>query len=134
MADDFAPAKPDIFISYSHIDNEDPPQWVDTFAKQLQLKVDSRWGVRASIWKDERLQGNDVVQPLILSAVQRATVIVSVVSPGYVRSPWCKAELLTFCEANKSALTVNGKSRVFKVEKLPVTDPVVLGAFPMLLD
>lgn len=134
MADDFAAAKPDIFISYSHIDNEDPPQWVDTFAKQLQLKVDSRWGVRAKIWKDERLDGNDVLQPTILPVVQSATVIVSVVSPGYLQSPWCQTELKTFCDAHKTGLTVNGKSRIFKVEKLPIDDPAKLGTIPELLD
>jgi TIR domain len=134
MADDLAAAKPDIFISYSHIDNEDPPQWVDTFAKQLQLKVDSRWGVRAKIWKDERLDGNDVLQPTILPVVKSATVIVSVVSPGYLQSPWCQTELKTFCDANKTGLTVNGKSRIFKVEKLPIDDPAKLGTIPELLD
>ena len=133
MSDEFAPAKPDIFISYSHIDNEDPPQWVDTFAKQLQLKVNNRWGVRASIWKDQRLQGNDVLEPTILSAVKNSTVIVSVVSPGYVRSSWCKTELQTFVDAHRAGLTVDGKSRIFKVEKLPA-DQAALGTLPALVD
>ncbi len=54
----------DIFISYSHIDNEsfdeDHPGWVDVFHAQLQQFIDFHVGRRTKVWRDRRLTGAEV--------------------------------------------------------------------------
>ncbi len=134
--DEFAPHNPDIFISYAHIDNEEPPEWVDEFASLLHRKVMVRLGSRPRIWRDHlRLSGNDQLEKIIIPAVRKSMVIVSVISPGYVASDWCRKELHAFCEAHPpDDLSLRGKSRVFKVVKLPPDDLTELGTMPELLD
>src|SRR4029453_4873400 len=52
------------FISYAHIDNEPltPGQkgWVAQFHATLQTMLSQRLGERARIWRDDKLDGNDV--------------------------------------------------------------------------
>ena len=50
--------------------------------------------------------------------------LLSVLSPGYVKSEWCLKELIKFCNrAEKSAgVKVSNKSRIFKVVKYPIDD------------
>jgi hypothetical protein len=136
VEDEFTPENPNIFISYAHIDNEEPPEWIDSFAEELRRKVMVRLGARPTIWKDRyRLSGNDVLQEIILPAARNAMVIVSVISPGYLTSAWCKSELNAFVEAHQAGdLSIRGRSRVFKVVKLPPEDIEALGKLPELLD
>jgi hypothetical protein len=134
MPDNFDEEAPHIFISYAHMDNVVPDHWVDTFADRLQAFVSVRWGTEAKVWKDHlQLQGNDPLPEKILSALQRAYVIVSVISPTYFKSPWCTTELHTFCEAKRSGSDVGLPLRVFKVFKLGV-EATAMKVIPELVD
>jgi hypothetical protein len=68
------------------------------------------------------LQGNDVFEETIIERVKEAAILVSVVSPRYVRSPWTTRELKEFCQAaeQQGGVKIRDKCRIFKVLKTPV--------------
>ena len=125
-----------LFISYTHKDNEPllagTDGWVTRFHKTLGAVLAMRLGYVPEIWRDERLQGNDVFTPEIKAQLPESAVLLAVLSQGYVRSDWCRDEAQTFCEAAEQAggLTVANKSRVFKVIKSP---PSTLDPLPSVM-
>lgn len=119
-------AKLDLFISYAHIDDQPlPPEqegWISRFHSTLQAFLEERLGRTVQIWRDPALQGNDVFSDEILARLSNATVLVSVITPRYIKSDWCTREISEFCaQAEKSsAFRVGNQARVFKVFKTPV--------------
>ncbi len=93
----------DIFISYGHLDDEDPDDdrgWVDLLVARLPGLVANHLGYKPKVWRDElSLQGNDLLEGAIVSGVSRSLLFVPVFSPRYVTSMWCLKELETFCAA-----------------------------------
>lgn len=116
----------DIFISYAHRDNaklsDEQYGWVDRFHEALEMRLSTLWGHHADIWRDFKTQGNDVLTPTIETSVAQSSILVSVLSPGYMHSPWCTKELGLFCEAAEKSggLHVGTRSRVVKVIKTPI--------------
>lgn len=115
-----------LFISYAHIDNEPVEHGQDGWVSRLHASLDAmlsmRLGYKARIWRDPKLTGDDVFAEEIVAQFSKAAVLISVISPRYVTSDWCKRELRGFCtDAEKTiGLLVGNKSRVFKIIKLPV--------------
>ena len=116
----------DLFISYAHIDNEPltPEQqgWITRFHATLEALLSMRMGGKARIWRDNKLQGNDVFADEIVEQFSETAVLVSVLTPRYLNSDWCTREVAEFCKrAEKSGgMVVENKARVFKVLKAPV--------------
>ena len=114
------------FISYAHLDNEPltPEQqgWVTRFHATLRTMLSQRLGEPARIWRDEKLDGSDVFDAEIAQQIGRAALLVSILSPRYLRSPWCTREVNEFCAAaaRRGGLTVGNRSRIVKVVKTPV--------------
>lgn len=117
---------PHAFISYAHIDNEPlrpgKPRWVDEFHGALQVRLKQCMGGKVRVWRDEKLRGDDVFGDEILQQLAQAGLLVSVVTPRYVHSDWCKKELLAFEQAARTngGVEVGNRSRVLKVLKTPV--------------
>ena len=115
-----------LFISYSHLDNQtqSPEQqgWITKFHRSLESFLNRRLGEKPKIWRDEKLQGNDVFSDEIIEQLGQSAVIVSILTPRYLKSSWCTKELLEFCQkAEKNGgVVIHNKSRVFKVILLPV--------------
>lgn len=117
----------DIFISYAHVDNEDPMGvgWVKLFRDCLEARlkqlIGDRTGTRAlAIWRDKKLDGNERFAEVLVDEVRKAALMVSVLSPSYVSSDWCRKEIQTFCDAagGERGLYVSAnKARVIKVLK-----------------
>lgn len=116
----------DLFISYAHIDNQPlldkPVGWIARFHKDLDSMLSMKMGKKAKIWRDIKLQGNDVFSDEIVDRFREAALFVSVLSPRYLNSEWCTREVREFCQAaqEKGGLEVDNQSRVFKVIKTPV--------------
>lgn len=112
-----------IFISYAHIDNQTltPKQegWISFLHRALEIRLAQLTGERPNIWRDPKLQGNDRFDEEIVKSVDRAKVMVAVVSPGYVASEWCHKEIEEFVRAvaDNDGLFIDNKSRIFKVVK-----------------
>ena len=73
----------DVFISYSHIDNEpfgDPRGgWVDIFHEQLQNFVNVHLGRRTQVWRDRRLSGAEVFPDEIDQHLRSSAVLTAAV-------------------------------------------------------
>ena len=126
----------DVFISYSHIDNQPigapGSGWVDIFHEHLQNFVNVHLGRRTDVWRDKRLTGAEVFSDEIEQQLRSSAVLVSVISPGYMRSEWCNRELIGFTKAaqDRGSLRAGNLQRVVKVLRLPVERSVL----PPLLD
>lgn len=96
--------------------------WVEIFHERLLFELEPELGGDVVIWRDKRLQGNDLFPLELVETVSSAALLVCIFSPSYRNSDWCRKELETFCEqaAKNGGLGINNKSRIFKVLKLPV--------------
>ncbi len=127
----------DVFISYAHIDNPELDDgamgWVSRFHQVLGKLLNFHLGKAAEVWRDPRLDGNDIFEEVILKALAEAKALVSVMSPRYVNSEWCVREVVEFCRRMEAAgaLRVGDKSRLFKVLTMPVTLPEQVGGKPL---
>lgn len=114
----------DIFISYGHLDDEDPDDvrgWVDLLVERLPGLVAGRIGYKPRIWRDEQsLRGNDLLEGAIAEGISRSLLFVPIVSPRYVLSDWCHRELETFLSAQGAQAAADFRSRIFKVIKSPL--------------
>ena len=123
---DFMEFENDVFVSYAHIDDqaltEGQPGWICSLHHALQVRLEQLLGKETKIWRDPKLQGNDVFADTLVDRLPRVGVLVSVLSPRYVRSEWCQRELNEFLKAAVATggARVADKLRVFKVVKTPI--------------
>ena len=116
----------DIFISYAHIDNlvieAEQEGWIDHFHRALKVRLAQLRGEQPRIWRDRKLQGNDYFSDTILEQFPKVALLVSVLSPRYLKSEWCLRELQHFYAAANQTMGVRiaDKSRIFKVIKTDV--------------
>ena len=116
----------DIFISYAHIDDEsliaDEKGWIAEFHRVLEIRLAQLMGQRPKIWRDPSLQGNHIFDKQIVAQFGQVALMISIISPRYVRSEWCVREVNEFYEVCKGNIgfTVGNNARVFKVIKTPV--------------
>jgi hypothetical protein len=116
----------DIFISYAHIDDqplvEGQKGWVSSFHRALEIRLAQLLGRPPSLWRDPKLQGNDIFSDRLVQRLPNVALLVCVLSPRYVRSDWCMRELSEFVKATAASggLRIGDKARVFKVAKTPV--------------
>ncbi len=115
----------DVFISYGHLDDEDPAGdvkgWVDLLVERLPRLVSNSLGYQPKIWRDERsLHGNDLLTAAIEEGISRSLLLIPIVSPRYVQSEWCRVELNAFCNTAPPSGAPPHRSRIFKVIKTPL--------------
>jgi TIR domain len=114
----------DVFISYAHLDNQElvagQKGWVANFHRALEIRVGQYLGKQPNIWRDPKLQGNDVFAETLVTQVQGSAILISVLSPRYVRSDWTRREVSEFLKATGCGVNVGDKCRIFKVLKTPV--------------
>lgn len=115
----------DVFISYAHLDNQPltPEQqgWVSQFHASLERALTWNLGHKAAIWRDRKLCGNDIFPQEIVAQLANVAILVSVLSPCYVESEWCRREVEEFCKAaeHNGKIVVGNKPRIIKVIKRP---------------
>jgi len=116
----------DVFISYTHLDNKtlskeqkEKEGWISRFHYALNTLLGEKLGRKPIIWRDDILQGNDEFSEEIESKIQKAKVLLTIISPRYLESEWCEKELKYFIKAAETGggLHVGNKSRIFKVVK-----------------
>lgn len=115
-----------LFISYAHIDNlpltPEQQGWITRFHTTLEALLSMRIGGKAEIWRDEKLQGNDVFADEITAQFPQTALLISILTPRYLNSEWCAREVHEFCQSaeQNGGVVVENKARVFKVIKTPV--------------
>jgi len=116
----------EIFISYAHLDNEPLRKgddgWISNLHRALEVRVAQLRGEKPKIWRDPKLQGNDVFAEELVARLAKAALLVSVLTPRYIKSDWCARELHEFWTAAQrtGGPIIGDKARIFKVVKTPV--------------
>jgi hypothetical protein len=116
----------DAFISYAHLDNveliEGGKGWVTNLHRALEVRVAQLLGKPSHIWRDPKLDGNDVFEDALVKRLREVAALISVVSPRYVKSEWARRELAEFWKAAEAqgGVRFHDKARIFKVLKTPV--------------
>lgn len=116
----------DVFISYSHRDDEPDPvletRWVSDLHRALENRLGQILGRDVAVWRDPRMKGNEPLGEALDRRLAAATALVCVITPSFIASDWCRREVGSFGEAcrDQGLEMVNGLSRVFKVLKTPV--------------
>jgi len=116
----------DLFISYSHIDNERLHDslhgWIDLLHKRLEIRLNMLLGRRSRIWRDRRLDGVTTFSPALIAELSKAALLVCVLSPRYINSDWCLKELDVFhnLAVQSGMATIGNKLRIFKAIKTPI--------------
>ncbi len=118
----------DVFISYAHLDNEPLLEgetgWISDFHAVLEKRLSMLLGEPARIWRDPELRGNQYFDQTIARGFENAALFLSVLTPRYVRSDYCRKELEEFCQhAQSTARRLGDRSRILKVVKTPVDLP-----------
>src|SRR4051812_14078242 len=90
-----------IFLSYAHDDNSKPEDrqigWVDYFDRSLTIDLKERGLLELKLWRDKRdLQPMDFLDPALMISIGSSDVIIAIVSPLYVKRPYCLQELQEF--------------------------------------
>ncbi len=81
----------DLFVSYAHADNDDG--WIDTFIKNLSSTYRKLTGEPPKVFLDrESLITSSVWEAKIKRSLGESNLMLAVLSPAYVRSPWCRKE------------------------------------------
>lgn len=116
-------APQDVFISYAHVDNEalldEQEGWISIFQRALQKRLSQLLGRVASVWLDRRrLAGNYYFDETIATACESSMVMVSIVTPRYLKSEYCRKEVTHF--ASSRDLKVGDRCRLFTCVKTPV--------------
>jgi hypothetical protein len=114
----------DVFISYSHIDNQAPAGgvgWVTDFHQRLRIELEEELGARIQIWRDPRIGTADDFARDLDRQVRDSAVLLPVLSPGYRGSAWCEREAREFVTGTLRTgdLWVDTKCRLIKVSKRP---------------
>jgi len=116
----------DAFISYAHMDDvelvEGRKGWVANLHRALEIRVGQLLGKPTQIWRDPKLQGNDVFGDVLVERLRQVASLIAVVSPRYVKSEWARRELAEFWKAaeGQGGIHLGNKARIFKVLKTPV--------------
>ncbi len=117
----------DVFISYAHNDDDIYAQeslgWVTRLHQDLESRVRNYLGCNIRLWRDCEIRNNDEFTNKILKRLVKTATFLSVLSPSFVRSEWCGREVDAFAgqaEKNIGVLVDDERSRIFKVEKMPV--------------
>ena len=112
----------DLFISYGCVDDQPGDNgeagWVSCLVEDLRKRLSERLGRKdsVSIWKDEeQLLRHVDIEKQIADAIARSACLLVVLSPGYLRSDWCRRERIDFLKWVRDR-DANG-SRVFVVER-----------------
>jgi hypothetical protein len=99
--------KNDIFVSYAHEDNRLLPGmkdgWVTTLIEAVEIRLSQRLGRSEfyKLWIDDELSPSSEVTPTILQTLEDSAVIIIILSPSYVTSPWCQREQNRFFDLIK---------------------------------
>jgi hypothetical protein len=117
----------DIFISYAHIDNQPLVEglrgWISLFHQALEIRLAQLLGDPPEFWRDEaKLSGNDYFDDAIGMRLPKTAVMVTVLTPRYVKSRSCLREVQEFHKVAQQTggVRIDDRARIFKVVKTPV--------------
>jgi hypothetical protein len=117
----------DIFVSYAHVDNEPDfdgeDGWVSTLERLLTRRLKKLLGRGCcSVWRDQELAKYIDFEPQIVKSLESCATFLLILSPGYLKSPWCNRELQTFLKMVRERGSSGGGVFVVQREKIDHQD------------
>jgi len=115
----------DLYISYAQLDNEaqlaGQEGWVSAFHRSLEVRVGQLLGKKPVIWRNPKPHGDDAPDEGQVEHIPKSALLITLLSPRYVKSEWCRKELERFLEASRGTggPKWGNRYRVFKVVKTP---------------
>ena len=97
----------DVFVSYSTVDNDvlvaDDRGWVDVLLDKLRRELKPRLGGRdLKLFVDHEVMRSSLpITSQLIDAVHSSATLLVVMSPSYLRSPWCDRERRAFLDVVK---------------------------------
>ena len=121
-----------IFLSYARIDNnkDEGTQkgWITYFHERLKDFLDPKLGERLDFWRDvQEIEKGASWHGPIKEALSDAKVLLSVLSPSFLKSDNCQFELQYFLDCHKNDDLKVLKESVIKIVKHEI-DPSALPA------
>jgi len=111
----------DIYISYSHLDDEtvsNEQPWITQFHQQLEYELIRLSGNKITIFRYHKLNDNEIFFDEIQNAINSSAIFLAFISPAYLQSNYCLQELDAFYQkAQKDEIGsfIEEHSRIFKV-------------------
>lgn len=105
----------DIFISYAHL-NEGADKWVSRFHARLEAELKQLAGKDLKLWRDLKLERNQLFDQTIKTAVEGAGLFLALNSLAYKESDYCQQEVQWFCDCSKKGgwgLSIGDRKRIF---------------------
>jgi serine/threonine protein kinase len=118
----------DVLLSYAAIDDhplqDGKPGWVSQLHRNLEVRMEQLSGEKVNI---ARLQESSVAPALegeLLEQLPQAKAMISVVSPPFVNSEFCRSKVVRFWKGAEQSggRWVDDKSRLLKVLKTAVSE------------
>jgi hypothetical protein len=107
----------DIFISYSHSDNENNNNWIHYFHQELLSQYISLTARKGEvIFIDKALKPGMILDSSINSKLDETLLFVPIISPSYLNSEWCRHEFIYFKNMIKVDSDSNNESRITPVK------------------
>jgi hypothetical protein len=104
----------EIFLSYARADNEDPDGWVLQFHEQLKKRLGSILGEEVSVFLDQYDFKGNLLREQILSEIKQAEILVTLLSPWYLKRDWCHEERTEFIRhLSQRFPNANPEERIF---------------------
>jgi hypothetical protein len=116
----------DLFISYAHIDDEPMFEgqrgWIEVFHRALEVRLRQLLGEEPDVWRDPSLRGNEYFEDTLKKKLLKTALLLSVVTPRYLKSEWCRKEVEEFCRGAErtGGVRFQDKARLLKVVKTEV--------------
>ncbi len=116
----------DVLVSYAHIDDKpltaSQKGWIMSFHQALEIRLEQLLGADTRIWREDRARDQKSSGATRITAFSNAAIMVSIVSPQYVKSEKCVQEVKEFYQAAEQSegLWINNQARIFKAIKTHV--------------
>ncbi len=125
------PERADVFVSYARVDDKPATGvevgWVTTLVRSLESSLARKLGRAdySSLWTDNQLAAGARLTPDLEAGVRSSATILMLLSPGYLASHWCMAEMAAFLD--EDARRPKGKHRrVYAIECDRLEPPALL--------
>ena len=90
------------FLSYAHFDDSHENGKLRIFAEKLSGEVRVHWGEEFPIFIDRNnLKWGQEWKERIDESLDGVTFLISIVTPGYLKSEWCRREFFRFLKNGK---------------------------------
>jgi hypothetical protein len=112
-----------IFLSYARIDNDKDEQdekqgWVAYVHSRLRLALSPKLGQRMDFWRDvQEIAKGQTWHEEIKAALNKARVLLAVLSPSFFESENCRFELQHFLDCHKDADPKKVAESIIKIVK-----------------